>query len=201
MILSDLDVSRETLGRLEHYQLLIEKWNPTINLISKSSIRHLWDRHIWDSAQIYRYAGERPNWMDIGSGGGLPGVVVAILAKQGDPQRHVTMVESDVRKSVFLKTVIRELDLPASVVVGRIEKIAPADCDILTARALADLHQLLHFVDRHLKPSGRAIFLKGESWEEEVAAARKAWSFDLRIHKSITNPKAAILEVKDIQVA
>lgn len=197
---SDLNVSRETLNRLEVFHNLLRKWNTKINLVSKSSISDAWERHINDSLQVYHLAGDETVWSDIGSGGGLPGLVVAILAKELHPDRHVTMVESDIRKSTFLRTVIRELDLQASVLVSRIEQTAPMDAEILSARALADLDQLLRYAEIHLNPSGRALFFKGETWEKEVETARKSWSFDLVAHKSKTNPNAAILEVKDINL-
>ncbi|WP_298968826.1 16S rRNA (guanine(527)-N(7))-methyltransferase RsmG [uncultured Roseobacter sp.] len=197
---SDLNVSRETLNRLELFHGLLKKWNTKINLVSKSSISDAWERHINDSLQVYHHAGDEIVWSDIGSGGGLPGLVVAILAKEFHPDRHVTMVESDIRKSTFLRTVIRELDLKASVLVSRIEQTTPMSAEILSARALADLDQLLRYAEIHLTPSGRAFFFKGETWEKEVETARKSWSFDLVAHKSKTNPNAAILEVKDIHL-
>lgn len=196
----ELNVSRETLNKLESYVELIKKWNPTINLVSKGSVAELWDRHIRDSLQVYRFASEGEYWVDIGSGGGFPGLVAAILAQECHPHRHIAMIESDVRKSTFLRSVIRELDLPASVIVGRIEKVEPAKAHVLSARALADLNLLLEFAQRHLVVGGQALFFKGETWEKEVAIARETWSFELAVHKSETNAKSAILEVKDIKL-
>ncbi|MGZ2255704.1 16S rRNA (guanine(527)-N(7))-methyltransferase RsmG [Roseobacter sp. A03A-229] len=193
------DVSRETLYRLTRYHDLLSKWSPRINLISKSSMSEIWDRHIWDSAQIYPLATTGNQWVDIGSGGGLPGLVIATLAKERDPERQVKLMESDIRKSTFLRTVIRDLDLNAIVHVERLEAAEPAQADVLTARALADLSTLLSFAERHLKPTGQALFMKGETWEKEVEIARQSWSFDLVAHKSKTNPKAAILEVREIK--
>lgn len=193
------DVSRETLDRLTRYHDLLSKWSPRINLISKSSMSEIWDRHIWDSAQIYPLATAGNQWVDIGSGGGLPGLVIATLAKERDPERQVTLMESDIRKSTFLRTVIRDLDLNAVVHVERVEAAEPAQADVLTARALADLSTLFSFAERHLKPTGQALFMKGETWEKEVEIARQSWSFDLVAHKSKTNPKAAILEVREIK--
>lgn len=192
------DVSRETLDRLTRYHDLLSKWSPRINLISKSSMSEIWDRHIWDSAQIYPLATAGNQWVDIGSGGGLPGLVIATLAKERDPERQVKLMESDIRKSTFLRTVIRDLDLNAIVQIERLEAAEPAQADVLTARALADLSTLLSFAERHLKPTGQALFMKGETWEKEVEIARQSWSFDLVAHKSKTNPKAAILEVREI---
>ncbi|MFK7745012.1 MAG: 16S rRNA (guanine(527)-N(7))-methyltransferase RsmG [Roseobacter sp.] len=193
------NVSRETLDRLTTYHDLLIKWNPKINLVSKSSISDIWNRHIWDSAQIVPFASEGTSWLDIGSGGGFPGLVVAIYAKELQPDRKVTMVESDQRKTAFLRTVIRELGLNAEVLAKRVEAMDAFAADVLSARALADLDALLGFADRHLSTSGTAFFLKGEKWEKEVQIARESWSFDLRAHKSKTSPTAAILEIKEIQ--
>lgn len=196
---AELNVSRETLLQLSAYHDLIKKWSPKINLVSKSSIEDLWNRHIWDSAQAYPIAQRGENWVDIGSGGGFPGLVIAIIAQERHPKTHVTMIESDIRKSTFLRTVIRELGLKASAVVSRIEAANPTKADVLSARALAELSALMPLAQRHLKPGGQALFFKGETWENEVAAARESWSFDLVAHRSKTNPKAAILEVREIQ--
>lgn len=194
-----LDVSRETFDDLTRYHDLLVKWNAGINLVSKSSIGDLWNRHIWDSAQIMPMSGSGLNWVDIGSGGGFPGLVVAIMAKRALPDRKVTLVESDQRKAAFLRTVIRELSLNAEVLVSRVESADPLHADVLSARALSDLDQLLGFADRHLAKDGVCLFLKGETWQNEVEIARHTWSFDLRAHKSKTSPTAAILEIKDIQ--
>jgi 16S rRNA (guanine527-N7)-methyltransferase len=194
-----LDVSRETFEDLTQYHDLLVKWNAKINLVSKTSIDALWDRHIWDSAQIVPLSGDALNWVDLGSGGGFPALVVAIMAKRTLTERRVTMVESDQRKAAFLRTVIRQLSLNAEVLVSRVELADPLRADVLSARALADLDQLLIFAQRHLAKDGRCVFLKGETWQNEVEIARKTWSFDLRAHRSKTSPSAAILEIKDIQ--
>ncbi|MEP2642633.1 16S rRNA (guanine(527)-N(7))-methyltransferase RsmG [Roseobacter sp.] len=201
MTSSHLNVSRETFDRLQCYHDLLLKWSQKINLISKSSYRDLWDRHIWDSAQAYNLVDLGRTWTDIGSGGGLPGLVIAILSRENNPVMRVKLIESDMRKAVFLRTVIRELDLNAEVTVSRIESTSPAQSDVLSARALADLSALLPLAQRHLKPSGVALLFKGVTWEKEVEIARKSWSFELKAHTSKTSAQSAILEVRDIQHA
>jgi 16S rRNA (guanine527-N7)-methyltransferase len=193
------NVSRETLERLTHYHDLLLKWTKTINLISKSSMSEVWDRHIWDSAQIVDLVSNQESWLDIGSGAGFPGLVVSILAREDLPHRHVSLVESDQRKAAFLRTVIRQLDLRASVFVERIEVLNPANANVLSARALGDLDQLLGYAERHLAPYGTALFMKGVNWQKEVDIARNSWSFQLEAHKSKTSPEAAILEIKEIE--
>ena len=118
------NVSRETYDKLRAYEALIQKWNPSINLVAKSTLSSVWNRHIMDSAQVYFAAVDdrSSTWTDIGSGGGLPGIVVATLAQGDGQQINVTMVESDKRKSVFLRTAIRELNLSSAKVINeRIE--------------------------------------------------------------------------------
>ncbi len=195
----DINVSRETSERLAAFHDLVLKWNPRINLISKSSIPDLWNRHIWDSAQAYPVVEDWSIWLDIGSGGGFPAIIIAILARQQNPGGQVIMIESDQRKAAFLRTAIRELDLNASVKVSRVETAAPVGADVISARALADLTELIGYAQRHLNPEGRAVFFKGETWEKEVARAQETWSFSVTSHKSKTNPAAAVLEIKEIK--
>lgn len=194
-----LGVSRETLERFGELEALIRKWNPAINLISKSTIEDIWERHIWDSAQIYPLASTCGRWLDIGSGGGFPSLVVAIMQKQIPKADRLMMIESDARKSTFLKTVIRELGLTAEVIVDRIELVPPAGADVLTARALAPLTDLLKFSERHSAAGGVCIFPKGAGWRKEVEEAQKLWSFSLVDHQSLTNEDARILEIRDIR--
>lgn len=198
-ILDDLNVSRETLHRLKVFEELLHKWNPKINLISKKSAHETWNRHILDSAQAFGLCASWSAWGDIGSGGGFPGLVVAILAEDFDTRQHVTLIESDIRKATFLRTVVRELGLSATVEASRIEAVDPMNADVLSARALASLDHLLGFAERHMKPDGTALFFKGETWEKEVEEAQRSWSFSFVAHRSRTDPKAAVLEIKGIK--
>lgn len=192
------NVSRETLSQLESFSVLVEKWTARINLISKSSLPMMWERHIFDSAQLFQLAPSEGHWVDMGSGGGFPGIVAAILSKGQGASHQFTLIESDQRKCAFLRTAVREFSLPARVLSDRIEEVAPQNANILSARALADLSSLLGFGVRHMKPSAVALFPKGESWQKEVADARQIWNYDCDVIKSITNPAAAVLKIKDI---
>ena len=191
-------VSRETIERLEHFGELTAKWTVKINLIAKSTIPDIWNRHIIDSAQVFQYAENPQHWVDIGSGGGFPGIVMAILAKEHAPETKFTLIESDARKCTFLRTATRELDLNLYVITQRIENAEPQDADIVSARALGSLTDLLPHIDRHLKTDGTALLMKGQSFAEEVEATSGIWDFDLKAYPSITNPDSRILSLKRI---
>lgn len=190
------DVSRETLEKLDAYKALLEKWTQKINLISRSSIQHIADRHIWDSAQVYEKT--EGKWADLGSGGGLPAVVVALLAQGWNEALDMTLVESDQRKATFLRSCARELDVPLQVVARRIDAVKPLGADTISARALADLSSLLELSHPHFAMGGTGIFMKGARWQDELRAARKNWVFSCDATESKTNPEAAILKIRDI---
>ena len=197
-LLADLDVSRETEARLTAFVDLVARWTPKINLISRGSLPDIWMRHVIDSVQVFTLAGPGDLWADIGSGGGFPGIVAAICAREVRPGTRFVLIESDQRKAAFLRTAIRELDLNAEVIAKRIADAPPQHADILSARALADLSTLLEHAERHLAPGGTALFPKGESWQKELAAARQAWQFEARAITSLTNPDSVILCIKGI---
>ena len=192
------DVSRETRQALEAYLDLLIKWNRAINLIGRATRGEIWHRHVLDCAQLVRRCPSTQVWADLGSGGGLPGLVIGILSEQ---HVRVTCIEADGRKAEFQRTVVRELGLQVEVVNQRIEAAPPAGAEIVTARALAPLPQLLGYAERHLAPSGQALLMKGATWREEVEAAREKWHFSLEALPSITNPDAVILEIGELRRA
>lgn len=198
-IVDALNVSRETLDRLTILAELLTKWNPRINLVSRTSLEDLWSRHIFDSVQVFQRAPNAGHWVDIGSGGGFPGLVVALMAEEPGAPEKVTMIESDQRKCAFLRTVLRETGVTAHILTERIEKAPPQAADVLSARALADLGTLCAFSERHLAPGGRGLFQKGASWKKEVTAAQESWSFDLEVIQSKTETEAVILKLGDIR--
>ena len=197
--LADLDVSRETLETLNNLELLLKKWNKHINLVAMSTLKTIWTRHIVDSAQIFKLAPQSSKtWVDLGSGGGFPGLVVAILAQELMPKLEIKLVESDQRKATFLRTAIRETGAPAQVLANRIELLPSLSADVVSARALADLPTLLSFAQRHLRSDGTALFQKGANWQKELASVDKSWSFKLEHFKSKTEERAIILRMKEI---
>ena len=194
-----LNVSRETLEGMRGFCRLVEKWNPAINLVSKAGLAGLWKRHVLDSAQMFLIAPpEAKLWCDLGSGGGFPGLVIAILAKHELPNLDVVLVESDRRKAVFLSEVARLMKLRVRVHVERIEDLEPQNADVLSARALAPLTTLCGFACRHMKPEGVAMFPKGISATEEILEARQSWAFDLTQHTSRTETGATVLLLRGI---
>ncbi|KAA9006828.1 16S rRNA (guanine(527)-N(7))-methyltransferase RsmG [Histidinibacterium aquaticum] len=197
-LLPGLNVSRETEERLSALRDLVIKWSKAINLVAPQTIDDIWNRHILDSAQLALHAPLlNPDWVDLGSGGGFPGLVIAILRRELEVA-GMTLVESDRRKSTFLRTAIRELDLQARVEAERIEDLPPANASVLSARALAPLPKLLEMASRHLAANGRAMFLKGATRQDEISTARRDWHFELTERRSMTQPEAAVLIVERI---
>ncbi|WP_380055934.1 16S rRNA (guanine(527)-N(7))-methyltransferase RsmG [Falsihalocynthiibacter sp. SS001] len=194
-VASALDVSRETMSRLETYVELVGKWNPKINLVSRNSLSDIWSRHILDSAQVFEYGNLTGDWLDIGSGGGFPGIVVAILGQEHAPEMKVTLIESDARKSAFLRTVSRETNINATIITERVENVPPLGVNTLSARALAPLDALLGYAKYHLSDDGVAILAKGATHAREIAEARAKWNFELEEFQSRTDNEAVILRV------
>lgn len=198
--IAGVDVSRETMADLEGFAALTTKWTQKINLISRNTSDDIWNRHIVDSVQLYQYAPDRfQNWVDLGSGGGFPGIVMAILGKAKQPKAQFILIESDQRKAAFLRTAARELSLQVDVIAKRIEDVTPQGADIVSARALAPLSALLDMTSRHLSPEGIALLPKGKQVKQEIAEAQKSWRFQLEDHASFTDPQACILAIQRIE--
>lgn len=195
---SVVDVSHETKAKLKAYDALLHKWQRAVNLVSPLTLSDSWSRHIMDSAQISKILPlEAKVLADLGCGGGFPGLVLAMM----HPELDVHLIESDEKKCQFMRSVSRETHTPVTIHTARIEQahglVRP---DIVTARALAALDKLLEFCwpwaqeNRDLV----CIFLKGERYEEEVAAARKKYNFTINAVPSVTDGNARILVVSDL---
>jgi 16S rRNA (guanine527-N7)-methyltransferase len=199
-LLPGFAVSRETFLKLKEYEKLLTKWNSKINLVSKSTLRDFWNRHILDSVQVFCSIGEKTGkWADFGSGGGFPGLVLAILSDEFGVSNSLCLIEADVRKSVFLRTVCRELGLVVDVFNNRIEKISPMLVDVVSARALAPLKTLCFYAESHLNENGIAVFAKGENWESELLEAQKKWIFDYDVVTSKLHQGSVILVLRGIK--
>ena len=195
-----LNVSRETAQKLHALCDLVKRWNPAINLVAKSTVPDLWQRHLLDSAQLFAYCpSAAKKWLDLGSGAGFPGLVMAIIAAEQRPDLVVTLVESDRRKSVFLGEAVRLLGLSAKIICQRIEDVKPQGADVLSARALAPLAVLCGYAHIHLTGGGVAVLPKGAQAKTEIDDAQVRWQFDCDSHNSRTDPDAAILILKDIR--
>ena len=193
-------VSRETWERLEDYSFHLERWTQTINLVAQSGREHLWQRHVIDSAQLWPFRHpETQIWADLGTGGGLPGLVLAIMAHELSPRMRFHLVESDQRKAAFLRFIESRQNLGVVLHAGRIEKIPPLRAQTVSARALAPLPLLLGLVARHLAPGGTAVLPKGLNFPQEKREAEKTWSFSCLRHGSLVDSQAAILQIRDIQ--
>ena len=192
--------SQNTQAKLRIYLDLLNRWNPAINLVSPASLPDALTRHLADSAQLLDFCPPSGGvWADLGSGGGFPGLVVALLAQERHPKMTFVLVESDARKAAFLSTVSREVEVPVTVLSQRIETIPPLGASIVSARALAPLPRLLGLAFRHLGVGGTCLFHKGVRFESEVKEARKDWVFDLMVHPSKVETGSVLLEIKGLK--
>lgn len=201
-LMDGLNVSRETFDRLETYLALLEKWNAKINLVSKTTINDAWNRHFVDSAQLARIPTTAKGlWLDLGSGAGFPGLVLSIIFSETRPDMTVRLVESDIRKCVFLREVVNATRIQAEIINTRIESLEPQNADIISARALTSLDNLLSFSDKHFSKNGKGLFLKGENYASELAEARTKWRFDCETIPSATNLNAIVLCISHLSSA
>ena len=220
------DVSRETLQRLETYQRLLRQWQEAVNLVAPSTLGDVWQRHFADSAQLLPLAppGAR-TWLDLGSGAGFPGLVIAILLADtlsavvpsplvgegqgggdgrtlgvGAPPPRVTLIESNARKAVFLREVVRQTGIGSRIGVDilstRIESAATQVSfppDVISARALAPLDRLLTLAAPLFTPATVGLFMKGKEAGHEIETARKSWNFNVELAPSRTEPQGQIV--------
>jgi 16S rRNA (guanine527-N7)-methyltransferase len=193
-------VSRETFDRLVAFEQLFLKWNRSINLAAPSTLDDVWRRHILDSAQLARIAPQAKRWVDLGSGGGFPGLVLAFLLAEREGAA-IDLVESNRKKASFLQAVIGQFGLPARVVARRIVDSYPLvlEPEIVTARALAALPALLDLSAPWLTKGATALFHKGRDYRTEVEESTHRWGFDLVEHPSMTDPHGVILELSELR--
>lgn len=196
-------ISRETIERLRTYEALLKQWQKTINLIAPGTLDEIWHRHFADSAQLLRLAPPAArSWLDLGSGAGFPGLVVAImLLERAGPA--VTLIESDARKVAFLREVARQTGAVVDILQARIEsrstqaKVGKAD--VISARALAALDRLLELAAPYAGKSTKFLFLKGKDAEREISEAERAWVFDCTRVPSITGEEGRVLVIENLR--
>lgn len=195
-------VSRETWERLAQYVALLLKWQQTQNLIAPSTIPEIWTRHIADSLQLLPLAPAAKTWVDLGSGAGLPGLVIACALAE-TPGTEVHLVESNQKKASFLREAARSLSLPAIVHAQRIEDFVSGfakPVDAVTGRALAPLDKLIGFAIPLLTTGAAGLFPKGQDVEAELTEASKSWKIEADLVPSKTDPRARIVAIRHIAV-
>lgn len=187
-------VSRETLERLKAYESLLRKWQPKINLVGPATLADAWTRHFLDSTQIHPLLGESVRTLvDLGSGAGFPGLVLAIL---GVPDVH--LVESDTRKAAFLREAARETGTAVTVHAKRIDTVTGIAADVVTARALAPLETLLAWAYPLIGSRGIAVFPKGQNVDQELTDATRSWNMAVERTNSASDPSGTILRIREL---
>lgn len=190
-------VSRETMQRLIVLDDLLARYQKTINLVAPSTLATSWTRHFKDSAQLLDHA-PRPmsHWLDLGSGAGFPGLVIAAIARETHPDLRVTLVESDLRKCGFLREAARQMGVTVGILSRRIEDIPPQGADVVSARALASLSALVALAKRNVTAGGVLLFPKGAGYMAELEALAPEWQAMTDVLPSLTDPEAAILRIR-----
>ena len=194
-------VTDSVVERLETFAALLGEWQKTHNLVGPDALCALWTRHIEDSLQLAALEPAARHWVDLGSGAGFPGLIVAI-ARADDPDFHVTLVESNRKKAAFLRAAIRATGAPARVFAGRIENYEAAQtdpADVISARALAPFADLCRLAFPLMQAETRLILLKGQDFVHEQQVAAKSWSYDLLTLPSVTDQSGRIITVTNLR--
>jgi 16S rRNA (guanine527-N7)-methyltransferase len=194
-------VSRETEARLDRYVDLLREWQAKTNLVAPSTLPNLWTRHVADSLQLLSLAPSARIWVDLGSGGGFPGVVLACALAE-TPGARVHLVERNAKKAAFLREALRVTNAPGTVHLADIGDIVDritGRVDCVTARAVAPLHQLIGFAEPLVRMGAKALFPKGQDVEAELTEATKYWSIEPHLHSSRTSGHGWIVELDQIE--
>jgi len=189
-------IPQTVMDRLQAYIEHLTKWQRAINLVGPKTLADPWRRHILDSAQLLPLlpSADAPlRISDLGSGAGLPGLVLAIMA---DVEMH--LIESDQRKATFIREAARITDTAATVHAARVEAVDPLACDIVTARALAPMSRLLPWVHRHLRPGGKSLLLKGADVDEELTLSAKNWTMNISRKQSLSDASGTVLIIEEL---
>jgi 16S rRNA (guanine527-N7)-methyltransferase len=199
---SQFNVSRETLKRLEIYETLLRQWQKGTNLVAPKTLDHIWHRHFADSAQLLALAPDSAKWLDLGSGAGFPGLVIAICSANREDS-HVHIIESNARKCAFCQEVVRETGCSVEIHCDRIESLVGSTrfggIEIITARALSPLDQLLALAEPFFKAGTTGLFLKGRNAGKERAEAEENWTFQGQLYPSVTDSEASIVQITDLR--
>lgn len=193
-------VSRETFESLEAFEAMFRTWAKRINLVANSTLDDLWNRHILDSAQLAPLAPNALRWLDLGSGGGFPGLVLAFLLKER-PGGQIDLIESNRKKAGFLQAAIGQFSLPASVHARRIDEEIKGlgQPEVVTARALAPLSELLGLTFPWLSKGATGLLHKGRDYGREIQESSLLWQYDLVEHRSKVDADSVILEIANLK--
>ena len=197
-------VSRETYEKLEIFNETLIKWQKSINLVSNSSLKHIWTRHFLDSAQLYNFTKDiHGNILDMGSGAGFPGIILAMMGN-----KNINVVESDQKKCTFMREVARLSNTKLIIHNIRIEALNFIEPDLITSRALAPLKKLVEYVELHMnknitskKKMPNMLFLKGKLYNDELNELKKTRTFEFKVYPSITNEYGKILYIKNLSMS
>ena len=201
-VFQQLNLSEGAMSKLLCLKTLVEKWTPRINLVSKSTVSDIWARHFEDSAVLCLDPLQPgAHWVDLGAGGGFPGLVIAVILQDKEFSTKISLVESDLRKATFLREAARQMSLSVDVLSERAEKLPPLEANVVSARALAPLTGLCALADRHLARGGVCVFPKGERFSEEVDAARISWRFELETRENMNHKGSALLMLRNLHRA
>lgn len=195
---AELNVSRETLMRLQKFRALLNDWSTKINLIGPKELGRFWRRHAFDSAQLLSVAPDAVRWIDAGAGAGFPGIVIA-CGLAGRPGAEVVLVESIAKKCGFLQAAIDALEIPARVENARVETLRPFPVDVFTARALADLPTLMTYARPYLDRGAIGLFPRGERAEEELTSIANSKKLRCQLIQSRSDPRGRIVKVEALR--
>lgn len=195
------NVSRETYLDFVRYVELLKEWQTKFNLVSKNSLEFVWQRHIEDSAQLFNYIPKNSNLLyDFGSGAGFPAMVLAIIAKEKMPDLKFKLVESITKKTLYLNAVKNELQLEnVEILNDRVENLPKQTADIITARAMTCLNNLLGYSFPFCNKETKLIFPKGRSYNDELDEAKKCWNFHLNIQKNEVCEDGVVLIIENLR--
>ena len=201
-LLDKIGVSRETCEKLHYYYRTLFEWNTKINLVSRKSIGIAWQWHFLDSSQLWLYAPQNvKTWLDFGSGGGFPGLVIGIIAQELNPQLKVTLVEKNRKKALFLEQVGLKLSLNVRILCSKIENIKPQKADVISARAFGALKLLIEIAYMHKNDRTISLFPKGKTFSVEIKESLEYWKFEMREISNLLEVDSSILEIRNIKVA
>ncbi len=193
-------VTYETINALTRYKEMLFCENKKTNLVAESTLPNIWTRHFLDSAQLMPMIPDSAKTIaDMGAGAGFPSLVLAILAKNDNRPIDVHAIESIGKKAEFLKAVVRELKLNVTVHQERIENLRDLKADVVTARALKPLPELLKYANALTRKDSLCLFLKGKGASEELTLAEKYWTFNAEIHRSRSDETGKILAIKNLR--